>query len=133
MAGNHGVIFEYSGNENLVLHQIGASAAVLAADDTFTGSTGNNYLAAVSHSKSLNTAYFWTNSSTARTKALTFNTSTTDASGVASIGKRTGGANTFVNSVRLYGIYGFNAILSDAEMALVYAALEARHGRDYTP
>ena len=95
--------------------------------------TSGNYILIISYSTTGNLR-MWLNSGTAvLEQAIAFSTNVVDAQYPARIGSR-GDGSLFINAeTRIYSVAGGNEYLDDTKAAAIIAALEARHGRDYTP
>lgn len=95
----------------------------------------NIYVVLVSHSHSTNATRFWVNSVTAQEVSQTYNTTTTDAARVARLFgiSGSGGQGPLNLGTETYSAAMGNEYLDDTKAAAIIAALEARHGRDYTP
>lgn len=126
-----GLVISSNGSENLALSQRGDTASVT---NSFVGPlvNGTSYLVIYSHSHSTNQTRRWVNSITKNEATQTFNTTTTDATGL-SLAAETDGGNKCSNGFRFYAESAGNTYIDDAQAALIFSEYERRHQRDYTP
>lgn len=100
-------------------------AGVLTAD--------TDHLIIVSADVPNNNIRLWVNTTTKTTASPAFNTSTADATFAASLAGRNPSGNHLPNGSKYKHFSCGNAFIDDADAALIFAHLEARHGKDYTP
>jgi len=128
-----GVRLQIGATELTVTAQRGDTANV-NANPGVALSDATNYLVIVSHSHSTNITRFWINTGTAVEVAQTYNTTTTDANQALVIGATSATPTSALNNTtRMYSFGFLNEYLDNTKAAAIIAALEARHGRDYTP
>lgn len=81
-----------------------------------------------------NNTRLWLNSTTKIENSLTLKTSTTSATTIFNVGNSNNNSSgIFDVGTRLYHFSCGNAFIDDADAALIFAHLEARNDRDYTP
>lgn len=124
------IIYSVAGNNTVYLTQRGNTAAS-TVNSTGTMNTSAYNVIGISHSHSGNNTRAWINSSTAENLAHTFNTTTTAASGVPSIGAYSGGTSPVANTTRFVGISVFNEYFDDTKARQVIDQYNARHNRTY--
>lgn len=129
---NQGVdIYSLSSTDKVYMNQGDGSANVGSLSTATLNASAWNFVA-VSHKHSTNTTTFWLNSSAGVDFSHTFGTTTTDASGAkASIGAYNTGAFPLANGSRAKSFAGFNAALTDAQIAIVANQLNVRHKANY--
>lgn len=95
--------------------------------------TGLDYLVISSYDPATSTFYWWINGVRQGDDTITPNTSTTDSTNcrIGSTTATTPGG-LILDGNRIYAVSGFNAVISDAEEALIRGEYESRHGRSYT-
>lgn len=96
-------------------------------------STGTDYLLIVSADKSTGSVRSWLNTTTASSHTYTFQTAGSASHAAARIGKDTNNTNPIANGGIAYHFSAGNEYLDNTKAAAIFAHLEARHGRDYTP
>jgi len=128
-----GILIDHNNSERITHSQRGDTAlSNVAAVQIVTAETP--YLVIVSHSHSTNQTRIWVNTTTAEEFSHTYNTTVDNATNPAIIGSRTNGsANRIANGGRVYEVAMFNEYFDNTKAAKIFAALEARHARDYTP
>lgn len=93
----------------------------------------SDYIAIISYDPTANAYRGWANTATATTTDnANFNACTSNAAVPLTLG-RGGGSVMFLAGARMYSFAMGNAYLDNTGAAAIMAALEARHGRDYTP
>jgi len=93
-----------------------------------------NHILIFSYDSATNTARHWVDTDTAIETSFTYLTAITDAAGILRIGTVGGGTiNPVPSGTRIYSVAMGNEYLDNTKAAAIIAALEARHGRDYTP
>ncbi|MFA7333367.1 MAG: hypothetical protein WC130_03640 [Kiritimatiellia bacterium] len=107
--------------------------------DTSQGATnfgsltpGTDYVVIISYDGSGNIAR-WENTTTGTAAAITFNSTSADASQALFIGAGPGTGTPLANTARMYSFAMGNEYLDDTKAAAIIAHLEARHQRNYTP
>jgi hypothetical protein len=110
--------------------QRGSTATVTADSNPAAIPTGMPVIAAFAHKHSNNKTKIWVNSATGTELDHPYNTTTASAAKPMTIGWMPTNRSA-ENGMRLYAISMFNAYLSNAEVAAVIAAYNARHGRTY--
>jgi hypothetical protein len=135
-ATSQGIRFEITSSERLSLAQ-GNGTATVSGTSATTLSSGTDYLLIVSAPAGGGTIRFWFNTLTAEEISLTYGATSTDPSvssvpKIAACGAGTG-QNIMNNTTRIYSAAMGNEYLDNTKAAAIIAALEARHGRDYTP
>ncbi len=110
------------------VHVVGSTGSNTTYTTTFSAST--NYLVCIAVDFTGASIKFANNANSFTGATLTHGTTTAAAAHAFQIGA----ADTLAivtSGTRIYGAYGFNALLSDANLASVVTALNARHGRTY--
>jgi hypothetical protein len=132
--GADGVTLGSTSTEILTFRQNGTSAAGDAATLAGAGSfTAAHFLYLISYSHSNANFRVWFNSTTAVDVANTFATSTTDATGLATIGAESDGGNAAAADIDWISVYMGNSYIDNTKAAEIIAYVESLHGRDYTP
>lgn len=80
-----------------------------------------------------NNMRLWINSTTKSEVSGTFKTSTSSSAIEWGIGGTQNGFSEMVNTSKVYHFSMGNAFIDDADAAIIFTHLEARHNRDYTP
>lgn len=125
-----GCSFLSSGAEALQWRQQGDSNnQVAGAMGTLT--PGTDYLIIASHNNGTNNTRAWVNTTTASDVGQTYASTSSSASGALQIGSHSGGSDALVNGARIYHFSSGNEYLDNTKAALIYAALNTRHGRTY--
>lgn len=126
-----GVSFYTTSGEVLFLRQgnnvVASSAATLPTQINAT-----DYVIIASCSKANNNVRLWRNTATAANYAWTFGAYTANVATLATIGATPVAASPLLNNARLYSFAMGNQYLDNPQAAAIIAALEARHGRNYT-
>lgn len=86
----------------------------------------------ISLNRAAGTGKWWVNSATGTSYTPSASASTADAEGIFQIGAF-GGSSSLLSGAKLYSFAVLNETIDDTKAAAIIAALEARHGRDYTP
>lgn len=76
---------------------------------------------------------YWNSTTPITDSDMNTDTSSTDASTLMKLAALRNGIFELFADTRIYGYFAFNEFISDAQAALVFAHLELRHNRDYTP
>lgn len=127
---NHGFAL-LSSSGTLTLRQYDGGGAATTTIATAL-SAGTDYLLLLSFDYTNDIAKIWINSATGSDLTLVKDTTVTDGSNPYEIGAVQANA-PLINGHRVYWSGLFNEVFNDAKAAAIIAALEARHGRDYTP
>lgn len=122
---------QLNSSENISFVQRGDTAS--AASSTYQLVATTDYLALVSFSHANGNYRIWINTTTKTDEAEAFNATTTDSAGFGIAAEPVDAGGALANGARIYAVAMGNAYIDDAEAALIFDALETRHGRDYTP
>ena len=132
-----GIRFLMNATENLRLLQGGDSSGFnqpVIPDGTWTAA--NDYLLLITmDSTNAGNEKYWVNSTTGSSWAASYtpSTSTSEPSNAMRIGTDPSTAFVMPNNTRLYHFSCGNELLDDTKAAAIFAHLETRHSRDYTP
>ena len=124
----HGIYFYKNGSTGLLVDQFGTSAYGRTSTTITAHSTP--VLLAVAFDYTNDIFKVASNARTFSTTTIVKVTSTTDATNTMKIGANGASAKTG-GSFRLYGCYGFNTVLTNAELDDLVDVLNTRHGRTY--
>lgn len=134
VSGGNGLRFEMSGAETGTLGVFGDSTGQATAANTGSYTPGTDYLVIITADPASNVSRHWKNTTTGTGATPSYPAATADADEMFRIGARfsntTGKAP---NGTFLYSFAVGNEYLDDAKAAAIFAHLEARHARDYTP
>lgn len=131
---DHGIEMRIEGSpRKLVLRQFNGTSTAAFTPTSEVSAASTDYLVIFSYDKDTNTIRFWNRSTTKESATLTLNTDTSSADSAAVYATNTALADSLASGYRMYGLYGGNAFIDNTEAAAIFAHLEARHARDYTP
>lgn len=112
----------------------GSGTTFTTLTPTIGTSTDYLWIVSVDMSATTNNVRSWINTTTKEETSVTW-TSNTDNTVNFDVGAGGGSAHLgkAANGTRIYSFALGNEFIDDADAALIFAHLEARHGRDYTP
>ena len=130
-AGARGVRLLSTAGEAVQFQQRGDATNVVHTGATLV--SGADYLLVLSCPAGGGTIRTWLATTTKTESAFAYDATAGGPDGVLSIGAETDAGAPLPAGTRLYHVSMGNAYIDDAEAAAIFAHLEARHGRDYTP
>lgn len=134
VSGGNGVRVEVSAAETPSIGILGDSTGQVTAANLGSVTPGTDYLCIVTLDPATNVAKYWKNTVSGTGVTPSYPAATTNADEIARIGARfsntTGKAP---NGTILYSFAMGNEYLDDTKAAAIFAHMEARHARDYTP
>lgn len=117
--------------ENCTLRQGDGATGTNVGMGNGTLVDNTDYLFIASHSHTANQSRFWLNTRTKTESAHTFATTTSAPSLNWAICSGANSGSPMPADSRLYGAYGGNAYIDNAEAIKIFDAINARHGRTY--
>lgn len=129
--GSRGARLQSTAGESLQFQQRGDAANIAHTIGNLTN--GTDYLVIMSIPAGGGTVRHWLSTTTKTETAMTYDTTSDNPTGLLTIGAESDGGAALPDATRLYHVSMGNAYIDDAQAAAIFAALEARHARDYTP
>ncbi len=122
-------VYVASSGDQVNVVQRGGSSSTVSGGTALTD--GADHLVVISHSHGGNNTRIWVNTTTKTNVSQTFSTTTSDAANALSVAANGTHGALLANTTRIYAVAMGNAYIDDAEVALIAAEYNSRHGRSY--
>lgn len=135
--GTYGVYLWRAASNTSIYHDYGATTELQNGGLNQAASTNYILIVSVDMEATSNNVKFWLNTTTAATFSKTWSSDNNNPTRNFHIGATVNSGGTVSSPMasggRIYGFYVGNELLDDAKAADIFALIEARHERDYTP